>query len=75
MIPPLPPPLSRIMTFNRKCTRALTFGNFCRHEHTPDHGHVVSVESMLDDILLMKDFNFNCVRCSHYPNDEIFYQV
>jgi beta-galactosidase/beta-glucuronidase len=30
---------------------------------------------MLEDILLMKDFNFNCVRCSHYPNDEIFYQV
>jgi beta-galactosidase len=24
---------------------------------------------------LMKDFNFNCVRCSHYPNDERFYEL
>ena len=23
----------------------------------------------------MKDFNFNCVRCSHYPNDEKFYEL
>ena len=46
-----------------------------RHEHTPDKGHVVSVESMAHDIRLMKDFNFNCVRCSHYPADERFYQL
>jgi hypothetical protein len=46
-----------------------------RHEHTPDLGHVVSIESMLHDIRLMKEFNFNCVRCSHYPADERFYAL
>ena len=55
--------------------RAVTLRGVNRHEHTPDHGHVVSVESMLHDIQLMKDFNFNCVRCSHYPHDERFYQL
>jgi len=55
--------------------RPVTLRGVNRHEHTPDKGHVVSVESMAHDIQLMKDFNFNCVRCSHYPADERFYQV
>ena len=55
--------------------KAVTLRGVNRHEHTPDGGHVVSVESMAHDIKLMKDFNFNCVRCSHYPNDERFYQL
>lgn len=25
---------------------------------------------MVDDILLMKQLNFNAMRCSHYPNDQ-----
>ncbi|MGR3808928.1 glycoside hydrolase family 2 TIM barrel-domain containing protein [Jiulongibacter sp. NS-SX5] len=40
-----------------------------RHEHDPDFGHVISKESMLEDIRLMKLFNINTVRSSHYPND------
>ena len=28
---------------------------------------------MVADIRLMKDLNFNCVRCSHYPCDERWY--
>jgi beta-galactosidase/beta-glucuronidase len=27
------------------------------------------------DIQLMKDLNFNAVRCSHYPTDEYFYHL
>jgi len=40
-----------------------------RHEFDPDHGKVVSVESMIRDIVLMKRFNINAVRTSHYTND------
>jgi len=38
-----------------------------RHEHDPVTGHVVSQESMIKDIQLMKQFNINAVRTSHYP--------
>lgn len=46
-----------------------------RHEHDPDNGHVVSRELMLKDIQLMKEFNINTVRTSHYPNDPEFYAL
>jgi beta-galactosidase len=40
-----------------------------RHEHDPDHGRAVPLESMLEDIRLMKRFNINAVRTSHYPDN------
>jgi beta-galactosidase len=40
-----------------------------RHDHDPVTGKVVSRELMLKDVKLMKQFNFNAVRGSHYPND------
>ncbi|HQE91402.1 MAG TPA: glycoside hydrolase family 2 TIM barrel-domain containing protein [Anaerolineae bacterium] len=46
-----------------------------RHEHHPDTGHTVGGESMLEDILLMKRFNINAVRTSHYPNDPRWYDL
>ncbi len=46
-----------------------------RHEHDPVQGHVVSVESMIKDIKLMKLFNINAVRTSHYPNDPRWYDL
>lgn len=46
-----------------------------RHEHDPDTGHTISVESMIRDIRLMKQFNFNAVRTSHYPNDPRWYEL
>lgn len=46
-----------------------------RHEHDPSRGHVISEAAMARDIQLMKDFNFNTVRCSHYPNDERWYAL
>jgi hypothetical protein len=39
-----------------------------RHEHNMTTGHVLSREGMLQDIKLMKQFNINAVRASHYPN-------
>ncbi|MBN2236461.1 MAG: DUF4981 domain-containing protein [Bacteroidales bacterium] len=46
-----------------------------RHEHDPISGHVISKESMLADIQLIKQFNINAVRTSHYPNDPYWYQL
>lgn len=46
-----------------------------RHEHEPDTGHVVSEENMLRDIKLMKGFNLNAVRTSHYPNQPRWYEL
>jgi beta-galactosidase len=46
-----------------------------RHEHDPKTGHVISKESMLEDIRLMKLFNINTVRSSHYPNSPIWLRL
>ncbi|HRX78814.1 MAG TPA: glycoside hydrolase family 2 TIM barrel-domain containing protein, partial [Pirellulaceae bacterium] len=46
-----------------------------RHEHDPATGHTVSVESMRRDIVLMKQFNINTVRTSHYPDHPKFYEL
>eukprot|EP00929_Paragymnodinium_shiwhaense_P078999 TRINITY_DN41006_c0_g1_i1.p1 TRINITY_DN41006_c0_g1~~TRINITY_DN41006_c0_g1_i1.p1 ORF type:complete len:1244 (+),score=201.97 TRINITY_DN41006_c0_g1_i1:43-3774(+) len=55
--------------------KAVTLRGVNRHEHDPKTGHVVSRESMLDDIRLMKAHNFNAVRCAHYPNDTMWYEL
>ena len=39
-----------------------------RHEHDERRGKACTEEGMLKDVLLLKKFNFNAVRCSHYPN-------
>ncbi|MFP4511087.1 MAG: glycoside hydrolase family 2 TIM barrel-domain containing protein [Spirochaetaceae bacterium] len=46
-----------------------------RHDHDPDTGKYVSPERMLEDILLLKRFNVNAVRTSHYPNDSYWYSL
>ena len=46
-----------------------------RHEHDDVRGKAVTVESMIADVKLMKQFNFNAVRTSHYPNDPVWYDL
>ncbi len=46
-----------------------------RHEHNQYTGHVVNEEDMLHEIMLMKQFNINAVRNSHYPNHPRFYDL
>ncbi|MBQ7868359.1 MAG: hypothetical protein IJ354_09465 [Clostridia bacterium] len=46
-----------------------------RHECDPDTGYVMSAAAMRRDLELMKQFNINCVRTSHYPNDPRFYTL
>jgi beta-galactosidase/beta-glucuronidase len=53
----------------------VVFRGVNRHEHDPDTGHALTLESMIEDIELMKQFNFNAVRTSHYPNDPRWYDL
>jgi beta-galactosidase/beta-glucuronidase len=46
-----------------------------RHEHDPLTGHWVTEESMRRDLALMKQFNINAVRTSHYPNAPRWYEL
>jgi beta-galactosidase len=43
-----------------------------RHDFDPVTGRVIAPESMRADLVLMKQFGFNAVRTSHYPNDPVF---
>lgn len=40
-----------------------------RHDHDPDTGKTVGRARMVEDIELLKRYNFNAVRTAHYPND------
>ncbi|MEV1170164.1 glycoside hydrolase family 2 TIM barrel-domain containing protein [Nonomuraea sp. NPDC049784] len=43
-----------------------------RHEWHPERGRTLDLETMLADVLLMKQHNVNAVRTSHYPPDSRF---
>ena len=45
------------------------------HEHHERTGHVVDEATMRKDIELMKKFNLNAVRTSHYPQPEQWYDL
>ncbi|MFC2083700.1 glycoside hydrolase family 2 TIM barrel-domain containing protein [Bacteroidota bacterium] len=45
------------------------------HEHHETNGHVVDVETRIKDIQLMKQYNINAVRTSHYPQDPVWYNL
>lgn len=46
-----------------------------RHEHDPETIHVLNRERMEQDIRIMKMYNVNAVRTSHYPNDPLWYDL
>ena len=46
-----------------------------RHEHDMETCKAITEESMLEDIRLMKQFNINAVRTSHYPNHPRWYEL
>ncbi|ADO49584.1 beta-galactosidase [[Enterobacter] lignolyticus] len=61
-----------LLTLNGK---ALLIRGVNRHEHHPDTGQAVDEATMVRDIMLMKQHNFNAVRCSHYPNHPLWYRL
>ncbi|WP_317191970.1 glycoside hydrolase family 2 TIM barrel-domain containing protein [Hymenobacter rubidus] len=46
-----------------------------RHDHHPTKGMAVSRDDIRQDVRTLKQFNFNCIRTSHYPNDPYFYEL
>lgn len=46
-----------------------------RPDHHPTKGKALSREDILQDILTIKRFNFNCIRTSHYPSDPYLYDL
>eukprot|EP00891_Asterochloris_glomerata_P003572 jgi/Astpho2/3572/Aster-06480 len=46
-----------------------------RHEHEDRRGKAIGEESMLQDIKLLKQLNFNAVRNAHYPNHMRWYEL
>jgi beta-galactosidase len=55
--------------------KAILFKGVNRHEHDGVTGHVLTRESMLEDVKLMKEFNINAVRMAHYPHDQYMYDL
>lgn len=55
--------------------KAVFFKGVNRHDIHPQYGKAVPKESMIEDILLMKNHNINMVRTSHYPNDPKMYAM
>lgn len=46
-----------------------------RHDHSPINGKALTRDEIKKDVELMKQFNFNAVRTSHYPNDPYFLEL
>lgn len=53
----------------------IVFKGVNRHEFNAEKGRSVTYEDMLKDIKLMKAFNINAVRTSHYPNNTTWYEL
>ncbi|PHQ30098.1 glycoside hydrolase family 2 TIM barrel-domain containing protein [Leeuwenhoekiella nanhaiensis] len=45
------------------------------HEHHPETGHYVDIETRKLDLELMKQNNINAIRTCHYPQDPVFYEM
>jgi len=54
---------------------AVKFKGVNRHEHDPQLGRTMTREMIEKDLQLMKQFNVNAIRTSHYPNTPMFYDL
>lgn len=54
---------------------AIRFRGVNRHDSSPTGGATVTYEEMYQDLILMKQHNFNAIRTSHYPNCPVFYEL
>ncbi|MFE9646188.1 glycoside hydrolase family 2 TIM barrel-domain containing protein [Streptomyces sp. NPDC006365] len=52
--------------------RPILFKGVNRHEWHPERGRALDLETMREDVLLMKRHNINAVRTSHYPPHPAF---
>lgn len=45
------------------------------HEHNDTSGHYLDEKTLRKDLELMKRNNINAIRCSHYPQQRLFYEL
>jgi len=62
----------RSLLINGKC---IMIKGVNYHDHDPLTGTAISNELLKKDLLLMKSFNVNAIRTSHYPKDPAFYDL
>ncbi len=55
--------------------RSIKLRGVNRHEFHPDRGRTVTEAEMIRDLCLLKQHNFNAVRCSHYPDHPRWYEL
>lgn len=55
--------------------KPILFAGVNRHEFHWERGRAVREADMIRDITLMKQFNINAVRTSHYPNQPLWYEL
>ncbi|TDT51977.1 glycoside hydrolase family 2 TIM barrel-domain containing protein [Fonticella tunisiensis] len=55
--------------------KKIMFKGANRHETHPEMGRAVTVESMMEDMRIMKSYNLNAVRTSHYPNNPAWLEI
>lgn len=53
----------------------IKFRGVNRHDSDPVTGFTIGFAQMKQDLLMMKQHNFNAIRTSHYPNVPMFYQL
>ena len=53
----------------------IKFRGVNRHDSDPVTGFTISLEQLTTDLTLMKQYNFNAIRSSHYPNAPFFYEM
>lgn len=55
--------------------KRILFKGVNRHEFNCDTGRAITYDDMVRDIQLMKAYNLNAVRTSHYPNHPLWYDL
>ena len=55
--------------------KPILFKGVNRHEIDPETGKTLTYDRMVQDITIMKQFNINAVRTSHYPNYPQWYEL
>ena len=71
----------RSIEFDKKTSKLLINGKVTylyginRQDHDPIKGQTVSREDIRKDVEQIKQFNFNCIRTSHFPCDPYFYEL
>jgi len=64
--------IDHIMHINGK---RIVFRGVNRHEFSSGSGRCITEEEIRKDIITIKQNNMNAIRCSHYPNQTVFYRL